>query len=276
MADPAGLGLQQSTVTVNGNNNLAYSGPSAALGGLSGSGSFNLPNSTLSVGANGANTNFTGTMGGAGGLTKVGSGTLLLSNSNVYAGPTEVDAGTLKLTNGNGLAISGFNNGTGWSVNSYAEATPAFSGGTATLTDNIFVSGQARAIWYDTPVATNGFSTTFIYTVGGNKVADGITFCLQTAGSSTAHQWRLYRRQPRILWHRTQYGGWLQFLPGRLANQFRRLDRRQPGPLHAQHGRRAACQQRQRPHPGHGDLCSDPDPDGKPPRLGQQQHVFHY
>ena len=122
-------------------------------------------------------------MGGAGGLTKVGSGTLLLSNSNVYAGPTEVDAGTLKLTNGNGLAISGFNNGTGWSVNSYAEATPAFSGGTATLTDNIFVSGQARAIWYDTPVATNGFSTTFIYTVGGNKVADGITFCLQTAGS---------------------------------------------------------------------------------------------
>ena len=175
VADAGGLGLQQSTVTVNGNNGLAYSGPSATLGGLAGSGSFNLPSSTLSVGANGANTNFGGTMGGAGGLAKVGSGTLLLSNSNVYAGPTDVNAGTLKLTNGNGLAVSGFNNGTGWTTNGFGGA-PAFSGGTLTLLDG--GGPEARSAWYDFPVATGGFSASFIYTAHGT--ADGVTFCLQT------------------------------------------------------------------------------------------------
>ncbi len=177
VADAGGLGLQQSTVTVNANNSLAYSGPSATLGGLAVSASFNLPSSTLSVGANGANTNFGGTMTGAGGLTKIGAGTLLLTNSNVYAGPTVVNAGTLKLNYGSGLAVNGFNNGTGWSVNTVAETTAAFNGGTLTLLDN---SGpENRSAWYDIPVPTSGFSTSFIYTVGGAMVADGITFCLQ-------------------------------------------------------------------------------------------------
>ena len=35
VADPSGVGLQQSIVTVNSNNGLAFSGPSAVLGGLS-------------------------------------------------------------------------------------------------------------------------------------------------------------------------------------------------------------------------------------------------
>jgi autotransporter-associated beta strand protein len=44
--------------------------------------------------------------GTGGGLTKAGTGALVLSNANTYSGPTAVNAGTLQLTNTNAVASS--------------------------------------------------------------------------------------------------------------------------------------------------------------------------
>lgn len=49
---------------------------------------------------------FDGSISGNGGLTKTGAGTLILSASNIYAGPTVINAGSLILTNSGSISAS--------------------------------------------------------------------------------------------------------------------------------------------------------------------------
>ena len=186
VADPSGSGLQQEhAVSVNGNNGLAFNGPSAVLGGLSGAGSFNLPSSALTVGANNANTSYGGTLGGGGGLTKVGSGTLILTSSSTYSGPTLISAGTLKLTSG----VSGFGgNGTGWTVTNgdNAPTATAIAANVLTLTDNGPPIFETRSAFYNTKVPTGAFTASFVYTAAGLMQADGVTFTLQNSPAGPA------------------------------------------------------------------------------------------
>lgn len=44
--------------------------------------------------------NFAGSIGGNGGVTQAGSGTLILAGNNTYAGPTNISGGTLQIGNG--------------------------------------------------------------------------------------------------------------------------------------------------------------------------------
>jgi autotransporter-associated beta strand protein len=82
------------------------------FGGLQGSGSLLLTDAigndvALTVGGNRANTTFSGTLSDSnsgGGLTKVGTGTLVLTGTNSYMGGTTVLDGTLVVTNSEGLA----------------------------------------------------------------------------------------------------------------------------------------------------------------------------
>ncbi|WP_404333834.1 autotransporter-associated beta strand repeat-containing protein [Sphingomonas sp. MMS12-HWE2-04] len=76
------------------------------IGSLSGSGTVVL-GQTLAIGGDNSSTGFAGTIGGVGGLTKVGTGTLTLSGTNGYAGVTTVDGGTLAVTGGSAIADSG-------------------------------------------------------------------------------------------------------------------------------------------------------------------------
>ena len=101
---------QNSTVTVSATNGLAFTPGIGTfnVGGLSGNQSFVLADTggggvNLSIGGNNANTTYSGVMSGSSGsLTKVGSGTLTLSNENTYGGGTTVNGGTLVLNSGNG------------------------------------------------------------------------------------------------------------------------------------------------------------------------------
>ena len=95
-----------STVTASVNNALLFNSNSGAIttfnvGGLAGNGNIGLADGshalTLSAGGDGAGTIYRGGLSGAGGLTKVGSGTLVLCGSNTYSAATTVAAGTLKL-----------------------------------------------------------------------------------------------------------------------------------------------------------------------------------
>jgi autotransporter-associated beta strand protein len=52
----------------------------------------------LTTGNDGASTTFSGSISGTGGLTKIGSGTFVLSGINSHSGATVVNGGTLDVT----------------------------------------------------------------------------------------------------------------------------------------------------------------------------------
>jgi autotransporter-associated beta strand protein len=127
----------------------------------------------------------------AAGLIKSGTGILALSNSNLYTGPTVINAGTIAVSdsaalgtgpvtinNGGVLAlgsdkINGFD---GFSLNGNptVDASQVL---TLTTTGN-----QARSAFTPALVSfDNGFTTSFVYTAGGDRAADGITFTVQNS-----------------------------------------------------------------------------------------------
>src|SRR5256885_67525 len=78
-------------------------GPPAAVRG--GTGTYNLGNKQLTVGASNASTTVTGLITGTGGsLVKVGTGTLSLTGASSYTGGTTVNAGVLQ---GNATGLRG-------------------------------------------------------------------------------------------------------------------------------------------------------------------------
>jgi autotransporter-associated beta strand protein len=79
------------------------------IGGLQGSDALAIGDNTISVGANNANTSFSGGISGTGGaLTKTGSGRLTLASTNTYTGATSVLQGVLLVdgTTAAGSAVS--------------------------------------------------------------------------------------------------------------------------------------------------------------------------
>ena len=103
----------KNTASLNANGAMAIASPGVfdisqtgdqAIGNLSGDGTANLGDNTLTINQAG-NTAFSGAIndGGIGGgtgasVTKTGAGTLTLSGANTYTGTTEIAAGTLNLT----------------------------------------------------------------------------------------------------------------------------------------------------------------------------------
>ena len=153
------LALQCSTLDTSGSGALSFGSlTSATLGGLTGPGTLALSNSassavTLSVGNNNLSTTYSGRLNGPGRLTKVGSGTLLLSGSDTYTGGTAVNVGVLQaadtaslpglatsgqITTANGAVLAVTAGGSGWT-----------SANIATLLTNNgsgFASGSALGI----------------------------------------------------------------------------------------------------------------------------------
>ncbi|MEN6451058.1 MAG: autotransporter-associated beta strand repeat-containing protein [Thermoguttaceae bacterium] len=75
---------------------------SATLGGLIGNMNIDLTNEagspvSLRIGNNNASTTYSGILSGSGSLTKIGSGTLSLTQTTVYSGTTMIDDGTLQV-----------------------------------------------------------------------------------------------------------------------------------------------------------------------------------
>lgn len=83
-----------------GAGTLALGGFATTIGTVSGAGRIELGGGRLTTGRDGVNSLFSGVIAGAGGLTKTGTGGLVLTGANIYSGGTTIAAGTLQLGDG--------------------------------------------------------------------------------------------------------------------------------------------------------------------------------
>ena len=103
LADTSALNLSGATAIFNMSGITGSGETVGSLAGVAGS-SVLLGTKTLTVGGDNTNTTFAGVVGGTGGLTKTGSGTMTLSAANTYAGLTKVSAGTLLIDSAGSVA----------------------------------------------------------------------------------------------------------------------------------------------------------------------------
>ncbi|MEI6486416.1 MAG: autotransporter-associated beta strand repeat-containing protein [Sphingomonadales bacterium] len=174
-----GTALNAGTITV-GNNSALGSGLvtmanattlAAGANNLVVGNAFSIGNATVDTGTN--NFTLSGNVGGAGLLSKVGSGNLILSGNNSYSGGTNLTAGSLTVTNSNSIGTGTLAVAGGTTV--LAGATPNGSavitlGNAVTLgsgTGTFGLQGNATSYGIDTTVTTNGTTLTLNGAVSG-------------------------------------------------------------------------------------------------------------
>jgi autotransporter-associated beta strand protein len=114
---------------------LLFTTTAPQIGALGGSGSITLPSTSLIVGGDGASTTYSGVLSGAGGLTKSGTGTMILAATNTYTGATAVTGGILEITG----AIAG-----SASLSVSSGAVLYLDGGTLSISGSITNNGTVK------------------------------------------------------------------------------------------------------------------------------------
>jgi autotransporter-associated beta strand protein/T5SS/PEP-CTERM-associated repeat protein len=149
------------------------------IGSLAGAGNVTLGAATLTTGNDNTSTTFSGAISGTGGLTKTGSGTLLLTGTSNYTGATTVNAGTLSV---NGSIASsavtvnagGLLGGTGMigstTING-GTLSPGNSIGTLTVQGNLVLTSAAAYIVEVSPTAADRTNVTGTANLAGTVQA---------------------------------------------------------------------------------------------------------
>ncbi|KAA0971000.1 autotransporter domain-containing protein [Aureimonas fodinaquatilis] len=120
----------RSTVIVGAGGMLDVAGFDQQIGALAGDGLVELAANTLTIGSNNQSSLFAGTFLGAGGIRKIGSGTLQVTGDSAIFGASSVEGGVLQLDGS--LALSPLAIGTGARLTGIGMAGPTtiISGGT--------------------------------------------------------------------------------------------------------------------------------------------------
>ena len=180
LSDTATMTLNSGTFSVGGTDMIgALSGTGGTISLASGK--------TLTTSFNSASNSFSGTINGAGALTKSGNGTLTLSGTNTYTGATSVTGGAL-VVNGS-LASSSLSvdsgatlGGTGTIAGDTTIAgthNPGNSPGIQTFSGNLTYSGGSSVNWeLSANTTTNAANPNAIFdtvVVAGNLSFNGVT-----------------------------------------------------------------------------------------------------
>jgi fibronectin-binding autotransporter adhesin len=202
-----GTTISAGTLNVSADDMLGAAGGALNLGGgtLQFGAGFNIGGArsvTLNAGGGAFDTNsFNSTLGqavgGVGGLTKAGAGTLTLMASETYIGGTTVNAGTLLLGSGGALAAGGnltVNGGT-FDLNSHNQTIGYLSGtgGSLALGSGTLTLGTSNSTTFAGAISGTGAlvkqdSGTLTLT-GANTFSGGVTLAagaLQVGGGGTA------------------------------------------------------------------------------------------
>ncbi|HEY0956045.1 MAG TPA: autotransporter-associated beta strand repeat-containing protein, partial [Roseateles sp.] len=156
-ADAAGALPATSAVQLAAGARLVL-GADQTAGSLSGAGAVELDRFTLTTGADGTDTGFSGSLSGTGGLTKTGSGRFTLAGSGAHDGATRVAGGELVLASANAL-----NERTAVTVDAGATLTVQQAQNLGSLAGSGTVDVQAALLG----VGSNGTSTRFDGTLTG-------------------------------------------------------------------------------------------------------------
>lgn len=191
------LSLQNSTVNLNSGDLSFGSLTAATLGGLAGSRSLALVNTSgtavaLTVGNNNAATTYSGTLSGSGSLAKSGTGTFFLTGTNTFTGTTSVNAGILEVSagsvfgsNSNTISISAnsllhLNGGTLTANTVNLQGANPSNGGRLTIEAGSVYSANVSRI-----TGNNQNSTSSVLTVNGGTVSLG-AYSSDRDGTSSA------------------------------------------------------------------------------------------
>ena len=133
-----------STVTLaNAAGALLRLDTSETIGALAGGGSLggwvNLATNSLTLGSNNLSTTFSGQISGTGSVIKNGSGTLVLTASNNFAGPWQINGGIVRIQNSAALGQGGFSGLTWTLVGSNAAVE---LNGNLNLSEHFHILGQ--------------------------------------------------------------------------------------------------------------------------------------
>ncbi len=120
------------------------------VGALTGSRGIDVGANTIAVGGNGQSTTYDGVITGAGGLTKSGTGTMLVTATQTYAGTTSIGGGTLRISSNNQFVTSSTLAFTGsnatFDIGSTSQTFGALSSANNVIADGMAVTGSGGAL----------------------------------------------------------------------------------------------------------------------------------
>ncbi|MBT3199476.1 MAG: PEP-CTERM sorting domain-containing protein [Phycisphaerales bacterium] len=156
------------SITINENASYCSYGKSTdQFGNIGGAGTLNLyrdsdaSDSWIRVGADNANTEFSGLIKGAGSLGKTGTGTMTISGANTFTGRAWVEQGTMSLTNPLALQKSTVELSSRFDLNGLDHTFGGISGGgNFTMSDNSILT-----------VGKNNKDTTYSGVLSGNEAS---------------------------------------------------------------------------------------------------------